>query len=163
MPMTSKPENIKNLSISEFMTRDVITITENESVGEACKLMYKKDIGSLIIIKKDIVIPVGIVTERDITKMVGFSEKFFADMPVVAVMSQPLITINPLTSVGDAVFLMEQKNIRRLPVINPEGLIVGIITSKDIFKPLMKIFKQVAKEKDLVSDGFDLLGLIGME
>ena len=161
--MTSKPDNIKNLSISEFMTRDVITITENESVGEACKLMYKENIGSLIIIKKDIVIPVGIVTERDITKMVGFSEKFFADTPVVAVMSQPLITINPLTSVGDAVYLMEQKNIRRLPVINPEGLIVGIITAKDIFKPLMKIFKQVAKEKDLVSDGFDLLGLIGME
>ena len=161
--MTSKPDNIKNLSISEFMTRDVITITENESVGEACKLMYKENIGSLIIIKKDIVIPVGIVTERDITKMVGFSEKFLADTPVVAVMSQPLITINPLTSVGDAVYLMEQKNIRRLPVINPEGLIVGIITAKDIFKPLMKIFKQVAKEKDLVSDGFDLLGLIGME
>jgi CBS domain-containing protein len=163
MPMTSKPENTKNLSISEFMTRDVKTITENESVGEACKLMYQENIGSLIIIKKDIVIPVGIVTERDITKMVGFSEKFFADMPVVAVMSQPLITVNPTTSVGDAVYLMEQKNIRRLPVINSQGLIVGIITAKDVLKPLMKIFKQVAKEKDLVSDGFDLLGLIGME
>jgi CBS domain-containing protein len=161
--MTSKPENTKNLSISEFMTRDVKTITENESVGEACKLMYQENIGSLIIIKKDIVIPVGIVTERDITKMVGFSEKFFADMPVVAVMSQPLITVNPTTSVGDAVYLMEQKNIRRLPVINSQGLIVGIITAKDVLKPLMKIFKQVAKEKDLVSDGFDLLGLIGME
>jgi predicted transcriptional regulator len=84
-------------------------------------------------------------------------------MPVVAVMSQPLITVNPTTSVGDAVYLMEQKNIRRLPVINSQGLIVGIITAKDVLKPLMKIFKQVAKEKDLVSDGFDLLGLIGME
>jgi CBS domain-containing protein len=78
-------------------------------------------------------------------------------------MSQPLITVNPTTSVGDAVYLMEQKNIRRLPVINSQGLIVGIITAKDVLKPLMKIFKQVAKEKDLVSDGFDLLGLIGME
>jgi predicted transcriptional regulator len=58
---------------------------------------------------------------------------------------------------------MEEKNIRRLPVIDSKGLTVGIITSKDIFKPLMKIFKQVAKEKDLDSDGFDLLGLIGME
>ena len=161
--MTSKSDNIKNLSISEFMTRDVITITENGSVGEACKLMYKENIGSLIIIKKDIVIPVGIVTERDITKMVGLSNKFFVDMPVSGIMSQPLVTINPTTSVGDAVYLMEQKNIRRLPVINTQGLIVGIITAKDIFKPLMKIFKQVAKEKKLISDGFDLLGLIGME
>ena len=161
--MTSKSDNMKNLSISEFMTRDVRTITENESVREACKLMYNENIGSLIIIKKDIVVPVGIVTERDITKMVGLSNKFFADEPVSGIMSQPLVTINPTTSVGDAVYLMEQKNIRRLPVINSQGLIVGIITAKDIFKPLMKIFKQVAKEKDLVSDGFDLLGLIGME
>jgi CBS domain-containing protein len=145
------------------MTRDVRTITENGSVGEACKLMYNENIGSVIIIKKDIVIPVGIVTERDITKMVGLSNKFFADMPVSGIMSQPLVTINPTNSVGDAVYLMEQKNIRRLPVINSQGLIVGIITAKDIFKPLMKIFKQVAKEKDLVSDGFDLLGLIGIE
>ena len=157
--MTSESENIKNVAISEFMTRNVKTITENESVGQACKLMYQENIGSIVIIKKDIVIPVGI----DITKMVGLSNKFFADMPVSEIMSQPLITINPLTSVEDAVNLMEQKNIRRLPVTNSEGLIVGIITAKDIFKPLMKIFKRVAKEKDLVSDGFDLLGLIGME
>ena len=107
--------------------------------------------------------PVGIITERDITKMVGFSAKFFADMSVLAVMSQPLITINPATSVKDAVSLMEHKNIRRLPVVDSKGLMLGIITAKDIFKPLMKIFKQVAKEKDLDSDGFDLLGLIGME
>jgi hypothetical protein len=40
---------------------------------------------------------------------------------------------------------------------------VGIITAKDIFKPLIKVFKQVAKDKDLISDGFDLLGLIGVE
>jgi CBS domain-containing protein len=98
--MTSESKNIKNMAISEFMTRDVKTIKENESVGQACKLMYQENIGSLVIIKKDIVIPVGIVTERDITKMVGLSNKFFADTPVSGIMSQPLITINPMTSVG---------------------------------------------------------------
>lgn len=174
--MTSESENVKNTAISEFMTRNVKTIKENESVGQACKLMYHDNIGSIVILrgnfdtnesrsgsttKNDA--PVGIITERDITKMVGFSDKFFADMPALAVMSQPLITVNPATSVKDAVSLMEEKNIRRLPVIDSKGLMVGIITAKDIFKPLMKIFKQVAKEKDLDSDGFDLLGLIGME
>lgn len=174
--MTSESENIKNIAISEFMTRNVKTIRENESVGQACKLMYHDNIGSIVILKGNFDTnesrsgsttkndtPVGIITERDITKMVGFSDKFFADMPALAVMSQPLITVSPTTSVKDAVSLMEQKNIRRLPVIDSKGLMVGIITSKDIFKPLMKIFKQVAKEKDFDSDGFDLLGLIGME
>ena len=57
--MTSESENIKNVAISEFMTRNVKTITENESGGQACKLLYQENIGSLVIIKKDIVIPVA--------------------------------------------------------------------------------------------------------
>jgi CBS domain-containing protein len=175
--MTSGSENIKNMAVAEFMTRNVRTVKENESMGKACKLMYQENIGSIVILRMDTdatkpgtsgntvknEIPVGIVTERDVTKMVGFSEKFFADMPVLAVMGQPLITINPDTSIKDTVSLMQQKNIRRLPVIDSKGLMVGIITAKDIFKPLMKSFKQVAKEKGLDSDGFDLLGLIGVE
>ena len=175
--MTSEPENIKNMVISEFMTRNVKTVRENESVGKACKLMYQENIGSIVILRKDAgiddtktsdttiedEIPIGIVTERDITRMVGFSGKFFADMPVLEVMSQPLITIGPAASVKDAVYLMEQKDIRRLPIVDTKGQMVGIITAKDIFKPLIKVFKQVAKDKDLIPDGFDLLGLIGVE
>jgi predicted transcriptional regulator len=38
--MTSEPENIKNMAVSELMTRNIKTIKENESVGQACKLMY---------------------------------------------------------------------------------------------------------------------------
>ena len=174
--MTSESENIKSMAVVGFMTRNVKTVKENESMGQACKLMYQENIGSIVVmhdtdanmsgtsdntVKSET--PVGIVTERDVTKMVGFSEKFFADMPVLAVMSQPLITINPATTLKDAVSLMQQKNIRRLPVIDSKGLMAGIITTKDLFKPLMKFFKQVAKEKDLDSDGFDLLGLIGVE
>ena len=51
--MTSEPENIKNMVISEFMTRNVKTIRENESVGKACKLMYQENIGSIVILRKD--------------------------------------------------------------------------------------------------------------
>ena len=51
--MTSESENIKNMSISEFMTKDVKTIRENESVGQACKLMYQENIGSIVILRGD--------------------------------------------------------------------------------------------------------------
>lgn len=169
--MTS-PDNIRNLTVSDFMTRNVTTIIENETMRQACKLMYQDNIGSIVIIKNDTVdqagtttqvIPRGMVTERDIARMVGFSAKFFADMPVSEVMSKPLITVNPNTSVKDAVSLMEQKDIRRLPVIDEKGQMVGIITAKDIFKAVMKTFKETGKDQDLMSEGFDLLGLIGIE
>jgi len=106
---------------------------------------------------------VGIVTERDIARMIGFSAKFFADMNVSEIMSKPLITVTPNTSVKDAVALMDQKNIRRLPVVDYKGQMAGIITGKDIFKAVLNIFKENMKDQDLKSEGFDLLGLIGTE
>ncbi|HET7390420.1 MAG TPA: CBS domain-containing protein [Nitrososphaeraceae archaeon] len=171
--MASSPDNIRNIAVSEFMTKKVKTITENETMRQACKLMYQDNIGSIVILKKDTndqdgtttkkEIAIGMVTERDIARMVGFSAKFFADMPVSEVMSKPLITVNPDTSVKDAVSLMEQKDIRRLPVIDDKGQIVGIITAKDIFKAIMKTFKETRKDKDLMFEGYDLLGLLGAE
>ena len=175
--MTSASDNIKNIAVSDFMTRSVKTTKENETMRQVCKLMYQGNIGSIVIIKKHTdgheaetsdtkmknEMPIGIVTERDIARMVGFSAKFFADMTVSEVMSKPLITINSDTLVKDAVALMEQKEIRRLPIVDNEGQMVGIITSKDIFKAFMKIFKESVKNQGLMSDGFDLLGLIGVE
>ena len=95
--------------------------------------------------------------------MIGFSAKFFADMNVSEIMSKPLITVTPNTSVKDAVALMDQKNIRRLPVVDYKGQMVGIITGKDIFKAVINIFKENMKDQDLKSEGFDLLGLIGIK
>jgi CBS domain-containing protein len=167
--MTSASENIKNIAVSDFMTRNVIIITENEPMRQACKLMYQHNIGSIVILKKEgeissnttgKEIPMGIVTERDIARMIGFSAKFFADMPVSEVMNKPLITVNPYTSVKDAVALMEQKDIRRLPVVDDKQQMVGIITAKDI---LRAVFKKTTKGQDLISEGFDLLGLLGTE
>jgi CBS domain-containing protein len=170
--MASSPDSIRNITVSDFMTRKVKTIMENETMRQACKLMYQDNIGSIVILKdtddQDVTttkkeIAMGMVTERDIARMVGFSAKFFPDMPVSEVMTKPLITVNPNTSVKDAVSLMEQKDIRRLPVIDDKGQMVGIITAKDIFKAVMKTFKETRKDQDLMSEGFDLLGLLGVE
>jgi CBS domain-containing protein len=169
--MTSASENIKNIAVSDFMTKKVKIIAENETMREACKLMYQHNIGSIVIIKEGEIsgnttkkeIAVGIVTERDVARMIGFSAKFFADMPVSEVMNKPLITVNPYTSVKDAVALMEQRDIRRLPVVDEKGQMVGIITAKDILRAVMNIFKEVMKDQDLTSEGFDLLGLLGAE
>ena len=141
-------------TVSDFMTSEVKVITENETMRQACKLMYQHNIGSIIIIKNDDgksndttkkEIPVGILTERDIARMIRFSAKFYPDTPVSEVMNKPLITVSPNTSVKDAVALMEQRDIRRLPVVNDEHQMIGIITAKDILKVVMNIFKGTTK------------------
>jgi CBS domain-containing protein len=172
--------NLQTIPVFDFMTRNVRTINENETLKQASKLMYQNNIGSVIVLGKsdtsdrvdEIVsnvtaekneIPAGIITERDITRMVGFSAKFFGDIPVSEVMSKPLITVSPDAPIKEAVVLMQQKDIRRLPVLNDKGLMVGIISDKDILKALVKPLKKNIKELDIVPEGFDLLGFLGAE
>lgn len=172
--MTPASEKIKDISVSDFMTKKVKTITENETLRQACKLMYQENIGSVVILKegassleaeggsstRNEETPVGILTERDIARMVGLSAEFFADMNILQVMSKPLITISANSYVKDAAALMDQKNIRRLPVVDYKGQIVGIITAKDILKA---VIKESTKGQEFTSEGFDLLGLLGAE
>ena len=181
--MTSTQDDVANVPVFDFMTRNVITIPESQTMKQASKLIYEDNIGSIVILKegsgsnlddnvsgsttekKEIPIPIGIVTERDIARTVGFAAKhsIFGDIPLSELMSKPLITIQPGASLKDAVALMQQKDIRRLPIIDKDGQLVGIITEKDILRVVFKIFKKTIKDRGLISEGFDFLGFLGAE
>jgi CBS domain-containing protein len=100
-------------------------------------------IGSIVIIKnssenKESKIPVGIVTERDIVQLVSLPDTPSVDQPVYLLMKAPLIAINPNSSVIDAMVTMQQKDIRRLPVVDNKRKLLGIITDKDILRVILK-------------------------
>jgi CBS domain-containing protein len=128
------------------MITDVKTADENQSIRAVCNIMYENKIGSLVILKNSTSenkeskkIPIGIVTERDIVRLVSLSPKLLlVDRPVHVLMKTPLITINPNSSITDAMETMQQKDIRRLPVVDNKGKMLGIITDKDIFRTILK-------------------------
>jgi IMP dehydrogenase len=62
-------------------------------------------------------------------------------MPISEVMSKPLLTTTTGSSLKEAADLMQQNNIRRLPVLDSKGKLVGIVTAKDILKSTIDIFK----------------------
>ena len=129
--------SIETISISGFMTRDVKTEHEDQNVLAACKIMHEKNIGSVIIVKKDPNNePIGIITERDIVRLLGSLNPSLLHIPLRDIMSKPLITISINSSVRDAIQSMQQKNIRRLVISNGERM-VGIITDKDIFRTIL--------------------------
>jgi CBS domain-containing protein len=81
--------------------------------------------------------PIGIATERDVVTHLGSKKPSSIQTPVFEIMSHPLVTIQPNSSLKDGMETMQLKNIRRLPVINKEndsGKMVGIVTEKDIFR-----------------------------
>jgi CBS domain-containing protein len=179
--MTSTQDDVAKVPVFHFMTRNVVTITESRTMKQVSKLMYEDNIGSIVILKEgsgsnlddDVSgsttekkeIPIGIVTERDIARTVGFAAEhsIFGDIPLSEMMSKPLITIQPGASLKDAVDLMQQKDIRRLPIIDKDGQLVGIVTEKDILRVVFKIFKKTIRDQGLISEGFDLLGFLGAE
>jgi CBS domain-containing protein len=137
---------VESTPVLSFMTANVKTAMENQPIREVCKMMYQNKNGSMLILKKNAIDddksddkkPIGIVTERDIVRLMGSSDMSLDNVPVGELMSVPLITINPNNSIKDAIEIMQQKDIRRLPVVDNKGKMVGIITDKDVFRAMLK-------------------------
>ena len=120
--------SIESVPVSSLMTRTVITQTEDQNVHAVSKTMHENNIGSVVIVKNkdrdnDITHnkPIGIITERDIVRILGSLEPALLKEPVRELMSKPLITISPNSSIKDAMQTMQLKNIRRLVVGEQEG------------------------------------------
>ena len=113
--------------------------------------MYDNNIGSVVIVdnheKRN---PVGIITERDIVKIIGSLQQMNLQLPIKEHMSHPLITLSLNASIADAMKIMHERKIRRV-IILKENNLAGIVTEHDIFKALMK-------NKDLLSAVVDNSG-----
>jgi CBS domain-containing protein len=139
-----KEESGMSLKVEDAMVKDVMTIDENSTVKEAADIMNKFEIGCLIAIRKGKAM--GIITERDLLKRVVAEAKDSTKTKVKDVMSSPLVVVEPSMDLEEAVRLMFQMKIKKLPVVDEKRL-VGLVTLTDIarFQPQMiKILKQLA-------------------
>jgi CBS domain-containing protein len=136
------------LRVEDVMVREVIKIEENVTVKEAAKLMNKREIGCLIAVEKGKIS--GILTERDLLKRVVAEAKDASKLRVRDVMTSPLIVTEPTMDLGEAVRLMFQMKIKKLPVIKNKRL-VGLLSLTDIarFQPqMMGLIKQIVANLD---------------
>lgn len=139
-----KEESGVSLKVEDVMVKEVITIDENATVKEAAEVMNKFEIGCLIAIRKGKAM--GIITERDLLKRVVADAKDANKTKVKDVMSSPLVVVEPNMDLEEAVKLMFQMKIKKLPVVDGKRL-VGLISLTDIarFQPQMiRILKQLA-------------------
>ncbi len=142
--------------IREAMTRNVLTVSEDVPVTEAARLMKKNDIGSVVVARGGQ--PVGIVTERDITYRVVASDKRPGNVKVSEIMSKPLETIPPETTIVGASKIMAKHNLRRLPVTDG-GKLIGIVTNKDILfvaPSQIEILRELSRMRNRATGGESL-------
>ena len=121
------------------MNRKVQIDFEDQNINSGCNIMYTNDIGSVIIVRRNVEsVPVGIITERDIVRILGKLDPDLLNTPLKKLMSQPLVTIEESASISEASKLMNTKKIRRLVVVNKNNKMSGILTQNDIFRAIEK-------------------------
>ena len=124
-------KDIEEITVVDAMTRGVICVDVEDTVQEAAEVMKKNDISAVIVTKKGD--GVGIITERDIICKIVAENKNPKGMKVGKVMTSPLITVEPATSIDDAARIMRDRDIRRL-VVSDKNRIIGVISEFDIVK-----------------------------
>jgi CBS domain-containing protein len=127
------------------MVEGVITIDAEAPVMKAVKIMNENEIGCVIVTRKGKAI--GIVTERDLLKRVIGKSKNPKTTRVREIMTKPLIAGNPDMDLEEATKLMFKMKIKKLPVVESEGDLRGLITLTDVarFQPQMiKILKKLS-------------------
>jgi CBS domain-containing protein len=123
--MTRAPD-----TVGEVMTKDVVVVSPEDPVERAVRSMIDHDIGAVVVLEGKT--PVGILTERDLMRRM-LDQPDLLSARVDAVMSSPVVTTAPDVEMADAFDVMNAGNVRRLPVVEREGL-VGIVTERDLLR-----------------------------
>jgi CBS domain-containing protein len=121
------------MRIEEVMTRDPACCTPETGLREVARMMVEHDCGQIPLVRSasDPTV-LGVVTDRDIVSRLVARGRNPLDLRAGACMSQPVITVSTGDSVEECIRLMETHRIRRVPVVDGDGLMRGIVSQADI-------------------------------
>ncbi len=135
------------MPIGEFCNREVVYATRETSIPEAAKLMRQFHVGDLVVVDEvdGKRVPVGIVTDRDIVIEIISQSLDLNEFSVGDIMSPQLISVQENEGIFETIRLMRAKGIRRIPVVNQEGGLEGIVSADDILDLIAEEMAELAK------------------
>ena len=126
------------MSVGKLCNRDVVCTTREASVTDAAQLMRRYHIGDVVVVDRSDgrAIPVGILTDRDIVVEVVAARVDPSEITVGDLLTGRLEAIDENDSDAEALQRMSAAGVRRLPVVDSDGVLVGIVTLDDLLPPL---------------------------
>lgn len=128
MPLFKRYTRYAPVKASDIMSSPPVTAHEDMSIEEVAKLMWDKGVGSILIVNPEMKL-VGIVTERDILYA---SSHMMLSKGVKSIMSKNLVTSKPDDEIASVIDKMRDFNIRHVPVVEEDGRVVGVISTRDV-------------------------------
>ena len=117
------------MNLGELFRSDVVTVSPDDSISTAVREMHDKNVGAVVVVRERAV--VGIVTDRDVAVALAHHDAA-PTTPVSEIMTRDVITIWEDQGVFNATQYMQGHHLRRLPVINRDNELVGMVTLDDV-------------------------------
>ena len=138
---------MKELRVGDVMKKGVVTLQQTATVEEAAKVLKSNNIGSVLVLHKGN--PVGIITERDIIVKVVAAGKDPGKVQLKSVMSSPLKAIGPEVGIEDCAKTLRDERVKRLPVVDKKGRLIGIISETDIVRVSPALFDIIRERTEI--------------
>ncbi len=135
------------MPVSEVCNREVVVVHPNDTIFETAQLMRQHHVGDVLVVEDrgGRRVPVGIVTDRDLVVEVMASQLDPAVITVGDIMVSELATVEESTGLFEAIEYMRTKGVRRLPVVDDNGGLIGILTLDDLLEILAEELVSLAK------------------
>jgi CBS domain-containing protein len=135
------------------MTENPACCAPDTSLQEVAKMMVEKDCGCIPVVDENLK-PIGMITDRDITVRTVAKGQNPLDLTVAKIMTSDVYTVTPETSIEECCRLMEQKQVRRIAVVDAQGICCGMVAQADVAtyasrKQTAEMVQQVSKPESI--------------
>ena len=135
------------MSIGQFCNRDTVIVRRHDSIVATAKLMRESHVGSVVIVEEHagVLRPAGIVTDRDLVLEVLAAELDPETVTIGDLIAYELVTASEHDGIWETIQRMRIKGVRRMPVVDASGALVGIISVDDLLEILAAELSEVTK------------------
>lgn len=138
------------MNVEQLMTKTVWTCTPADSLREAARIMWERDCGCVPVVAADGVgRVVGMITDRDVCMAAYLEGRPLDGLRVEDAMARVLRTCRPGDSLSEAEGLMRAAHVRRLPVVDDSGHLMGVLSLADIARAAARLADTGARRLDL--------------
>jgi CBS domain-containing protein len=131
------------MPVASYLYRMPRTVAPDETIRAAARLMERESIGCVVLVEDSR--PVGMLTDRDIALQILGRKLDAAVVQVGELAKRPLISVSARASLGHAIRVMRLHGIRRIPVVDPSGHLVGLLSADDVLRFLSTEVAELAE------------------
>lgn len=135
------------MKVGEMCSRGVVSVFESASLRDVAALMKERHVGAVVVVTKSAAAsqPVGIITDRDIVRAQLQHVADLSRLRVADVMTKPPVTLRNEDELADAIETLKAHSVRRAPVVNARGELVGFLSTDDLIAEVARQVTTLAR------------------